>query len=179
MINQNNSVLILVDVQQKLCPVMAGNTELVKNLSILVQGICTLDIPVIVCRQYPKAIGDIIPELQEHLGCIKPVDKMCFSCAGSEEFMEKLKSCGASHCIVCGIESHICVYQTVRDLQRLGFHTHVPLDGIASRTIENKHVAAERMRHEGATVTSVEMLLFELLQTSEHPQFKTISKLIR
>ncbi|MFI4911414.1 MAG: hydrolase [Sedimentisphaeraceae bacterium JB056] len=179
MINLDDCVLIIVDVQEKLRLVMSERDKLVKNLSILVQGAKVLGIPVISCRQYPQAIGDTIPEIKEHLGDISPVDKRCFSCAASDEFMEKLKASGAKHCIVCGIESHVCVYQTVRDLQRLGFHTHVPVDGIASRISENKQVAVERMRHEGAILTSVEMVLFELLQTSEHPDFRTISKLIK
>jgi nicotinamidase-related amidase len=158
---------------------MEQREELVKNISILVQGAKILGIPIINCRQYPKALGDTVAELSGILEGIEPVDKLCFSCAANAEFMAKLKAFGAKHCIVCGIESHVCVYQTVRDLQRQGFHTHVPYDAVTSRTAANKLVAVERMRHEGATMTSVEMVLFELLETSEHPKFREISKLIK
>lgn len=179
MINLKDSVLIIVDVQEKLRLVMSERERLVRNLGILTQGAKILGIPVINCRQYPKALGDTVAELKEHLEGIESVDKKCFSCAASEDFMGKLKNTGAKHCIVCGIESHVCVYQTVRDLQRQGFHTYVPIDGVASRLSDNKKVAIERMRHEGATMTSVEMVLFELLETADHPMFKAISKLIR
>jgi len=179
MLKREDCVLIIVDIQEKLLPVMDNRDELVKNVAILVQGVKILGIPVINCRQYPKALGDTVPEINRCLEGIEPVDKKCFSCAGSEKFMEVLKATGAKHCIVCGIESHICVYQTVRDLEREAFHTHVPYDAVSSRTNANKMIAIERMRDEGAAIGCVEMLLFELLGTADDPAFKEISRLIR
>ncbi len=109
----------------------------------------------------------------------EPIDKTAFSCAGDEKFLKALRRSDAEQFVLCGIEAHICVYQTAADLLDTGYDVAVVADAVSSRTIENKAVGLEAMRNSGAKITSVEMILFELLRTAEHEKFRQIAKLIK
>ena len=174
----SNKALVIVDVQEKLLNVMHGKDALVKSICVMLKSAILLDIPVINCRQYPQALGDTAAEINDIL-TTEPVDKRCFSCAGSEEFIQRLNQTGCEDVILCGIETHVCVYQTARDLLSAGFGVHLLADAVTSRNPDNKRIAIERMAAEGITISSVEMTLFELLETSEHPCFRNISKMIK
>lgn len=179
MISTDNSVLIVIDIQETVCSVVQNPEDLVKSAGTLVEGANALGLPVINFRQYPERLKDTVPQVRERLSNPIEFDKTCFSCCGSEDFNNKLKQLGVKHCIICGIEAHICVCQTVIDLIRAGYKCYVVEDATSSRKIANKVTALDRMRQWGAEIVGVEMVLFELLKSSSHPEFKKISKLIK
>jgi nicotinamidase-related amidase len=179
MLDIQKCCLVVVDVQGKLAQLMYGRDELFKNIQILIEAAGLLDIPVIWCQQCPWSLGATVPEISQKLSGNKPIDKASFSCCGQEQFNDKLKSLGRQQVLLCGIETHVCIYQTAIDLQRTGKDVYVIADAVSSRTLENKQIALERMRTEGISIGSVEMVLFELLKTAEHPKFKEVAKLIK
>lgn len=179
MLKVEETALILVDVQGKLAKIMHESEELLGKLTSLIKGAQLLDIPILWLEQYPKGLGptaeEITPLLQEN----SPIDKMEFSACQNKAFQEAAAKLGKSSYLVAGIEAHICVYQTVMDLLQNDHYVEVVVDGVSSRTLANKEIAIEKMQSLGAALTSVEMALFELMGTAEHPNFKEISKLIK
>ncbi len=179
MLDSKTCCLVLIDVQEKLLRVMHNPETTVKNCSILIQIANALDIPVLWCQQYPVALGPTSPRLTENLTRSFPIDKRSFSCCGSTEFTEKLHSLQVDTAVLCGVETHVCVFQTAMDLLRQGLKVQVIADAVDSRSEQNKQIALNRLAANGVVISSTEMLLFELLRTSEHPQFKALSALIR
>ncbi len=181
MLVKDHTILVLVDVQEKLLPVMHNHEVLLRNLEILVEGALTLDIPIVWFEQYPKGLGRTVPSLRKLLEDkgIKPIEKMTFSGAPHPEFQAILEQYHHVHLLVAGIETHVCVYQTVRDLLDAEIDVEVVSDAVSSRVESNTELGLNKMIQLGANLTSVEMALFELLETAEDVDFKAISKLIR
>ncbi len=179
MIDAKQCCLVVVDVQEKLTAVMSEREGVVRNCSILVQAAKALEMPILWCQQAPLALGETVEGLREHLAGIEPINKTSFSCGGEPAFMEALAKAGTQTAILCGIEAHVCVWQTAADLMKRGHKVQVVADAVTSRTEANKQIALARMAREGVTVTSSEMLLFELLRNAKHPQFRTLAKLIK
>jgi nicotinamidase-related amidase len=179
MLKIENSCLVVVDIQGRLAQLMHDKETLFKNAQILVQAAKILDIPILWCQQVPEALGPTIPEIAELLNGDEPINKAFFSCAGEAKFKEQLKTIGRSQVILCGIETHVCVWQTASDLLTEGLTVDVITDAVSSRTLENKNIGLNRMQAAGANLSSTEMALFELLQTAKHPEFKKIAKLIK
>jgi nicotinamidase-related amidase len=171
--------LVVVDVQGKLAQLMVDKEALFKNIRILIQAAKILEIPILWCQQVPVALGPTVPEIAELLAGAEPIDKASFSCAGHEPFNAKLKSLGRKQTLLCGIETHVCIYQTAMDLFGQGREVTVIADAVSSRTAANKQIALTRLAAEGATIASTEMALFELLRTAKHPEFKYIAKLVK
>ncbi|MCF7955730.1 MAG: hydrolase [Phycisphaerae bacterium] len=179
MLEVDKTCLVVVDVQGKLAELMWEKESLFKNIEILVKSANILGIPIIWCQQYPKALGETIEQVAQHLTDISPCDKMSFSCCGNEEFADKLHAAGRRQVLLCGIEAHICVYQTAMDLLDMDYDVQVVGDAVSSRTQENKAAALSRIKWEGAAITTTEMALFELLGTAEHEKFREIAKLVK
>jgi nicotinamidase-related amidase len=179
MLEIKNSCLVIVDVQGKLAQLMHDKQQLFNNIQILIKAAKILDIPIIFCQQYPKGLGQTIPEIANLLTGIKPVDKLNFSCCGDEKFNSRLKQLARRQILLCGIETHVCVYQTAVDLIAKGCEVELIADAVSSRTLENKQIAIAKMQAEKVKISSVETALFELLKTAEHPQFKEIAKLVK
>ncbi|MDH4201673.1 MAG: hydrolase [Phycisphaerae bacterium] len=179
MLTIENACLVIVDIQEKLLPVMANPEQVMKNTAVLIQIAQALDIPILWCQQVPKALGPTVAELSSLLEGAEPIDKSTFSCGGDEAFMKRIDELQSQTAIICGIESHVCVFQTAMDLIQHGLYVHVVADATSSRTNENKHIGLQRMAKEGAVITSTEMLLFELLRDSKHPKFRELAKLIK
>jgi nicotinamidase-related amidase len=171
--------LTVVDVQGKLAKLMHGREALFKNIQILIQAAKILDIPILWCQQCPDALGPTISEIAQLLEDNEPINKAAFSCCGEEKFNAKLKELHRKQVLLCGIETHVCIYQTAIDLLRQDFHVEVIADAVSSRTLENKQIAISRLAAEGANISCTEMALFELLKTAEHPQFRQVAKLIK
>ena len=179
MLDIKECFLVVVDVQGKLAQLMYDKDVLFKNIQILIKAAKILNIPVIWCQQCPSALGSTVPEISELLADIKPINKTAFSCCGDEQFNIRLNELSRKQVLLCGIETHVCIYQTALDLLRKDFSVNVIADAVSSRTQENKKLALKRMTAEGAKISSVEMALFELLKTAEHPNFKEITRLIK
>jgi nicotinamidase-related amidase len=179
MLDQNDCCLVVVDVQGKLAQLMYDKETFFKNIRILIQAAKILNIPILWCQQVPAALGPTIPEIAELLTDNQPIDKSCFSCAGCEEFNSKLEKLGRRHVLLCGLETHVCVYQTTADLLAKNYKVDCVADAVSSRISSNKDIGLKRIAAEGATITSTEMAIFEILKTAEHPQFKQIAKLVK
>ncbi len=171
--------LVVVDIQGKLAQIMYEKELLFKNIQILIKASTILNIPVLLCQQVPESLGPTVPEIAELLKNVEPVNKSSFSCCDDESFNNKLNKLEVKQVILCGIETHVCIYQTAVDLVRKGFYVNVISDAVSSRTFDNKKIALERIAAEGAKISSTEMALFELLKTAKHPHFKEIARLIK
>ncbi len=180
MLKTDQAVFVLVDVQEKLASVMADREQLIRNLQIVVAGMRALEIPILWMEQIPEKMGPTIPELRDLLEGETAMAKACFSCTGFPAFMTRLKLLNRKQVLIAGIEAHVCVYQTARDLLEQDFDVQVIADAVSSRTARNRDIGLARIRDDwGGEITSVECCLFELLQTAEHPAFKTILKLVK
>ena len=179
MLKVENTALALIDVQGKLAGLMHEKDALFRNLEILIRGAQALELPIFWLEQYPKGLGPTVPEIAQLLGNRKPIEKTCFSAFGSDQFRAQLRDSNRRQLLVAGIETHICVYQTVRHLLDEGFQVEVVGDAASSRTEQSKALGLDKMMRAGAEVTSVEMALFELREEAGTPQFKTIAGLVK
>lgn len=179
MLKTENALTLVIDMQEKLTPAMAEKEKLVRNICKLMEGMQVLGIPLILTEQYPKGLGPTIPEISRLAGQAQPISKTSFSCLGSSKFRNELKKFGRKQVIVCGIESHVCIYQTAKDLVSSGYEAFIATDAISSRTLENKFTGLNLMGRGGAVLTSVEAVLFELLETAENKNFKAISRIVK
>jgi len=179
MLDIHDCCLVVVDVQGKLAQLMAGKESLFKNVQILIQAAKILEIPILWCQQVPDALGPTVPEIAELLAGAEPINKASFSCCGQEQFNAQLNALGKEQVLLCGIETHVCIYQTAMDLMEGGMDVTVIADAVSSRTEQNKQTALTRLAAEGTHISSTEMALFELLQTAKHPQFKEIARLVK
>jgi len=179
MLDIQQCCLTVVDVQGKLAQLMHGREALFKNIQILVKATNILEIPILWCQQCPDALGPTVPEIAKLLADNEPINKSAFSCCGAEQFNARLKDLARNQILLCGIETHVCIYQTAVDLLRQGFNVDVIADAVSSRAMENKRIALNRLAAEGANITCTEMALFELLKTAEHPKFRQIARLVK
>lgn len=175
-----STLLMAIDFQEKLCTAMDREilATQIRNVSVLLEAARELDIPVLATEQYPAGLGETLPELKEKLADM-PLDKMSFSCCGNESIMERIAASGRSRVIVTGMETHICVLQTVLDLLAKGFCVHVVSDCVLSRKKSNWRTGLAIAATAGAVVTSTETVLFQLLQKAGTAEFRKLSKLVR
>lgn len=179
MMTTENSVFVLVDVQGKLAELMFEKERLFRNLEICIKAMRLLGVPVIWVEQVPDKMGATIEQLRIHLEGLKPVSKSAFSCCGEPEFIKALESTKRKQVILAGIETHVCVYQTAMDLLASGYEVEVVEDAVSSRFAESRNVAMDKLVLAGARLTTVEMIVFELMKDTRHPKFKEILKLIK
>ena len=179
MLDPAHCCLAVVDVQGKLAQLMVNKEALFKNIQILIRSAQTLDIPILWCQQAPQALGPTVPEIAELLTGVEPIDKTSFSCYGEPRFVQCLQMLGREQILLCGIETHVCVYQTATDLLAQNYQVTVVTDAVSSRTAENRQIGLDRVAAEGGALACTEMVLFELLRSAEHPRFKEIAKLVR
>jgi len=179
MLNISDCCLVVVDVQGKLAQLMVGKEALFRSIRILIQAAQILEIPILWCQQVPEALGPTAPEIAELLTGGTPIDKASFSCCGQEQFNAELNALDREQVLLCGIESHVCVYQTAMDLMEGGLEVTIVADAVSSRTEQNRQTALARLAAEGAHISSTEMALFELLRTAKHPRFKDIARLVK
>jgi nicotinamidase-related amidase len=176
-----NTLLLVVDIQDRLLAAMHNKEQLLKNANTLMTGVAALELPIIVSEQYPKGLGPTDSTLPL-AGCTV-LEKSCFSCLDDDAISKALTAANRSNVLLCGIESHVCVYQTAQDLIARGLNVHLVSDVVSSRTPANCQLGIDRIGalfgSGNVCITGVEMALFELIGTSRHPQFKTISGLIR
>ncbi len=173
-LDRERTALVVIDVQEAFAKAVERFDEVVRQTSILVRGARTLGLPLLVTEQYPRGLGDTVPAVREALGDEPRLAKTVFSAARADGFDLD----GRDQALVCGIETHVCVNQTVHDLLAGGVEVHVPIDAVSSRTAANRELGLRKMEESGAILTSVETALFELLGAAGSDEFKTIQKLV-
>ena len=179
MLSKDNAVFLIIDVQEKITEVMGNKQELLDKLNRLIRGMQILDVPTLITEQYPKGLGPTIDMITTLLPNISATEKRVFSCCGDPNFMERLDATGRGNVIVAGIETHVCVYQTVTQLLEANYQVEVVADAVDSRNSFDKEVALQKMQARGAELTTVEMVLFELQRVAKGDQFKQISQVIK
>ncbi len=178
LLEKKGAVLVIVDVQEKLLPKIKEKGKILKNILKLVKFAKIINLPIVLTEQYPKGLGKTVNEIRKILPNIEPIQKTTFSCFGSKNFKEKLKKLKVSSLIIVGIETHICVLQTA--LEAIGrFKVFVVADATSSRSKKDWQIAIERMREEGVTISSTEMLIFELLKDTKEKEFKKVLELLK
>lgn len=178
-ITKENTVGLIIDIQDRLFPVMHEKEILLNNCKTLIQGLQILQIQTIITQQYTKGLGETHAEIKTIIDDFNFIEKRDFSCFDEPEVAEKLQEIKAKNIIICGIESHVCVLQTAVDLKEAGLNPIVVMDCVSSRTKENIELAKERFRLEGIMMTSYESILFELTRSAGAPEFRAISKLVK
>jgi nicotinamidase-related amidase len=174
--------LLVIDIQERLAAAMNKSEfdYFCHNVKILLKTAGILDMPVWVTEQYKKGLGPSIPEVAaEFPANTRPIDKIDFSCGVVPEVLEQIANSGCSQIILCGMESHVCVYQTARDLTGQNYQVFVPQDAIISRNSANREIGLHLMQQAGVIRTSTETIIFDLLQRAGTPEFKQISQLVR
>ncbi len=179
MLTVENTAVIIIDMQAKLWNVMHEKEALLINMQKLVKGLQVLGVPIILTEQNPKGLGPTLPELTQLLPEVKPIPKFCFSCHQETNFKETIVNLNRKQLLIAGIETHICIYQTTLDLLKHGYEVQVIADAVSSRVPRNTEIALMRVQNEGAKLTTVELILYELLQTAENPKLKELLKVVK
>ena len=177
-LKRENTSLLIVDIQERILKVMRNHEALINGTIKLIKGVKVLDIPIFYTEQYPKGLGKTVDVIQKEL-IGDAIQKLSFSCSGPANLFQELRTKNIKQVVVCGIESHVCVQQTVLDLLTNGFQVNVPINAVSSRFKVDYKTALKRMDKNGAEITSTESVLFELLQVCGTPEFKQISSLVK
>jgi nicotinamidase-related amidase len=176
LLSRDESLLVVIDMQERLLPVIAEKQWIVENVLTLVKSARVIGLPILLTEQ--QNLRETIPELREELKGIQPIIKLEFDCFTSHPFVEQIRQLNRNTLIIIGVEAHICVAQTA--LHALSHYAvHVVSDAISSRSLHNWEVAIERMRHDGVTITSTEMVIYELLGKAGTDQFRETLKLVK
>jgi len=175
-ITKENTSLIIIDIQEKFLPVIQDIDFVVDNSIKLIKSFQKMNIPIIITEQYSKGLGKTLDKITKELKSYKPIEKLHFNCFDEKNFKISKK---IKNLIICGIESHVCVTQTVLAALKKGFNVYLVKDAISSRKKSDKKVAIERLKQEGALITSTEMIIFQLLNKAGTKKFKEIVKIIK
>jgi len=178
-LRRDDTVLLMIDMQEKLLPVMQHSESVLSKVSTLLKAANILSIPIFYTEQYPKGLGSTAASLLTDLTNAKRFEKMTFSCCGSDTFLDALGEIGRDQVLICGIESHVCVSQTALDLLDEGAQVHVAVDACSSRSADCYQNALSRMSREGVILTNAESAVFEMLHVAGTDEFKQISRLIK
>lgn len=178
-IDRNDSILVIIDAQERLVPPMFNPEEYEDTLCKLARGLKILQVPALVTTQYAKGLGDTTPKVCEAVGEFTPIDKTTFSAYGSEEFVKALEASGKKTVILCGAEAHVCLQQTALELLDAGYKVVLPEDCISSRKKADRDVAMRRMELAGCIPTTYESILFEFAVNAKAPGFKDISAIVK
>ena len=171
--------LLVVDIQEKFRPAIADFDAIARKAAILIKAFQMYQLPILVTEQYPEGLGKTVREIAECFPILEVTEKLAFSCMQHEPFVAKLEALEIRNLVVCGIEAHVCVHQTVHDLFHEGYRVWVPQDAIGSRDPANRELAVARMMKAGILVTSVEMLLFEMAFQAGTESFRQIQKMVK
>ncbi len=177
MLKREEAVLTVIDIQGNLYLAMDQKEFLLDNTARLIKGINLLEIPIILTEQVK--IGPTIPELAELMPGVTPIVKNSFSCGGDPRFMAALAATGKRQVLICGIEAHVCAYQTSMDLMAAGYEVYLVADAVSSRTAWNREIGIQKLLTSGAILTSTEMALFELLKTATDPRARELFRIIK
>ncbi len=179
-LDRAKTAIVVIDIQSRLTPAMPQDTlaRVVKYTRALIGTAKELGMPVLATEQYPKGLGELIPEVREVLPS-PPLVKMHFSCGADPAFAAALEKTGRRQIVVCGMEAHVCVFQTVRDLVAKGYEVHLCSDAVASRLEVHRASGIELCREAGAVITNAETVIFDLLHVCGTPEFKKVAPLVK
>ncbi len=178
-LSPSDAVLIVIDIQEKFRDKIHGLDRVLENTERLISFAGHLDIPVIVTEHYPRGLGVTVPEVREACDPFEPIEKIDFSCAGCGPFMDRIRKLGRSQVLLCGIETHVCVYQTARDLLADGRQVVAAVDAVSSCSAANREIGLAAMRDLGVQLLGTQMIMFDLLQKAGTPQFKLVAPLLK
>jgi nicotinamidase-related amidase len=178
-LEQEHAVLLVVDVQDAFLKAIWEPERVVENSLKLIEAAKVLSVPTLVTVQYSQRMGGTTQALEEALVGCECIDKMTFSCLGSEAFASALDATGRRQVLICGIETHVCVNQTAHDLLARGLMVHIAQDAVSSRTESNWRIGMQKMRDSGCVITSTEAAIFELLRDASRPEFKRILPIVK
>lgn len=173
------TALLIIDIQERILPVIKNYQLVLENTLKLIKGFKVLGLPIYYTEQYPKGLGATHHSIVDELSGLKPFNKMSFSCSGAGDLFNEIKKKNLSQVVVCGIEAHVRVQQTVLDLIENGIQINLAADAVSSRKEIDFVTALDRMRYHGTEVTTTESILFELLNVCGTPQFKEVSKIVK
>jgi nicotinamidase-related amidase len=171
--------LVVVDLQEKLVNMVHNREELLDRCALILELAKIYDIPTVLTEHYPQGLGYTVDEVKEHLPVYEPVVKRIFSCCGVEEFVGAVQAMGKRQLVVVGIETHICVSQTVHDLLARDYQVHVIADACGTRFLPDHLIGIEKMRGSGAVIASAEMAVYEMVERADTEQFKQVLKLVK
>lgn len=177
LMNSGDTLVLVVDVQEKLWPAVDGSRRMLPRIRFLLESAAVLGVPVLATEQYPKGLGRTIGDLAELVG--RPIEKMAFSAGVEPGVLAALDRPDLRKIVVVGIEAHICVLQTAMDLLASGYHVYAAVDGVGSRRPMDKDVAVQRMAAAGITLTTVESAVFEWTAVAGTDVFRRISNLVK
>ena len=175
----SDTVALVIDMQEKLFPHIDKHDRLLSNSKILLSGLNVLDVPIVITEQYPKGLGSTVKDISGLIKNFSPIEKLSFSCCGEKKFLETVQGYGKRNILIFGIETHVCVLQTVMDLIERGYHPVIIEDCVSSRKPSDRETALKRMAREGVIITTFESILFELCEVAGTDQFKQISNLVK
>jgi nicotinamidase-related amidase len=175
----SDSVLIVIDPQEKLVRMIHNREEVEKNIEMLLSFASIFALPIVLTEHYPKGLGHTVENIRERLPVYQPIEKRIFSCFGVPEFDEALRATGRTRLVVCGIETHICVEQTVLDALHRRYRVLVIADAAGTRFEKDHRVGLERMRRAGAIVTTTEAVMYEIAERAEGERFKRLLDLVK
>ncbi len=178
-INRENTIAIVIDMQEKLLPHIDNHEAIKDNCIKLIRGLKIMDVPMLVTQQYTKGLGPTVTEVTEAIENLSYIEKTTFSCYREPNFVDLLQSSAKRNVIIVGIESHVCVLQTTLDLIYNNYNPIVLTDATGSRHAEDRRISHWRMRDVGAIMSTTESILFELLKQAGSDEFKAISKLVK
>ena len=175
-LNQENTAILIIDVQEKLVNAIFNKELVLKNSNVITKAASCLELPVFVTEQYPQGLGETVGDLKQNA---KVFIKTSFNALEDDNFLEELKKSEKKQIVILGIETHICVHQTVFALIQAGFDVTVVSDACGSRFESEYTSGLSNISFNGAKVKTTEMILFELLKSAKHPKFKEIQALIK
>ncbi len=180
MLDRERTALVVVDFQERLLPSIAGQQGLILRTARLIRGARLLQLPILVTEQYPQGLGHTDAQLIEALGDqYQPIVKTAMSCLGEQVFRDRFTALARPQILLCGIETHVCVYQTALDMRAAGYEVHLLTDCVSSRQERDHETALQRMAQLGCALSTHEMAIFEILRVSGTPEFKEWVRLIR
>jgi nicotinamidase-related amidase len=178
MLTIDHSLLLVIDVQGKLAGMM-HHPRYLRGVLGMMKAATFMDIPIVLTEQAPEKIGATIDEVLVHAPRVQPIVKQSFSCGGEPLFIDTMKRSGRKQILVAGIEAHVCVYQTVRDLIKAGYEVYLVADAVSSRAVLDYETGVHRCEKEGAILTTLEMVVTELMRSTRHPRFRDVMALLK
>ncbi len=178
-LSRNHTALVVIDYQEKLVPMLWRSSEIIERARLVIRAAPIYEIPIVITEHYPKGLGRTVPEISDALGDAHPFEKVVFSAFGSNEFSHALKKLEVDTLMVMGIESHICVSQTVHDAIDRGYGVHVISDAISSRSELDHWVGIGKMKEAGAVMTTAETALYEIQNRAGNTEFRELLKLVK